>query len=207
MPTKQRLEFLDACSGLMLVHMIIGHVLQHGGLYRQGIPYDYVLTALFFFMPWFYFKAGLFIGKKGDLKSWLIKDCRRLIVPFVVFTILGALIAIPFEMVEDAGRPWWKIMLGPVTSTLRLGSYGGNFALWFLLSLFFTRLTYRLVPERSCPLALAVAVAGGAACGHFGIRLPLALSTVFPGMAFLLLGRYSKPYITGEGLTKLNGGG
>lgn len=53
MNAKPRYEYLDVITGLLIIHMIIGHTLQWGGLYNKGTFYDPVCQALFFFMPWF----------------------------------------------------------------------------------------------------------------------------------------------------------
>lgn len=49
---KGRLKYIDSIAGLMILWMIIGHLQQVTGYYL-----DYP-NILFFFMPWFYYKAG-----------------------------------------------------------------------------------------------------------------------------------------------------
>lgn len=187
--TKQRADYLDVISGLLIIHMIVGHILQFSGLHGTGIFYDNVGRVLFFLMPWFYFKAGLFINRKGDLRTWVEKDVMRLIVPFVIFSILGTILYVPFEFLET-DRPWWKILASPIYDVLAKGSMNGNLALWFLISLFCSRLMYRLTPERYLPFLLIGSFIAGNVLNYFELRLPLALSTVFPGLVFILLGHF-----------------
>lgn len=203
--TKTRFEYLDVISGLMLIHMILIHTMQWGGLWGKT-SYNYVSQALFFFMPWFYFKAGLFIKHRDNVGECVKKDFMRLIVPFVVFTAIGTL----FDYINEfltTDREWWKILGSPVKQVIIGGSASGNLALWFLLSLFWTRFAFRLIPEKAALYVVLVAAVGGAALSYLDIRLPLSLSTVFPGFVFLMLGYYSSPYIIGGKLIKLNGGG
>ena len=200
---RARADYLDVISGLLIIHMIVGHILQFSGLHGTGIFYDHVSRVLFFFMPWFYFKAGLFVSRKGDMRTWVEKDVRRLIVPFVIFSILGMILYVPFEFLET-DRVWWKILVSPVVSVLKVGSMGGNLALWFLLNLFLVRLLYKILPERFQLVTIVIAILIGFTLCHFKIVLPITLSTMFPGIVFLLFGCYSKPYVMGDKGNVLN---
>ena len=48
----ERKQYIDAVAGVMILWMVIGHLQQVTGYYL-----DYP-NILFFFMPWFYYKAG-----------------------------------------------------------------------------------------------------------------------------------------------------
>lgn len=48
----ERKQYIDVVAGLMTLWMVIGHLQQVTGYYL-----DYP-KILFFFMPWFYYKAG-----------------------------------------------------------------------------------------------------------------------------------------------------
>lgn len=69
---------LDWISGLLILHMIIGHI---AGWVEMDYP---VNNILFFFMPWFFFKGGMFHRHK-EWKVELNKSFKRLIIPFIVF--------------------------------------------------------------------------------------------------------------------------
>lgn len=54
---------LDWISGLLILHMIIGHIAGWVGI-------DYVVNQiLFFFMPWFFFKGGCFINTRDGRQN------------------------------------------------------------------------------------------------------------------------------------------
>ena len=190
---SRRKVFLDVVSGLMIVHMIMGHVLQHSGLwYVEGDQwYRPVRMALFFFMPWFYFKAGVFLSRKREVGAFVRRDVRRLLVPFVVWTAIGSLCYIALEAWLEP-RPWIKMLASPVKSVWVNGSAGGNLALWFLLSLFWVRCVYRLLPAKGEWAAMAGALAIGWLLCSKGVILPLSLSTLFPGLLMLLIGTRCK---------------
>ena len=176
--TNQRADFLDQLSGLMLCHMMLLHALQHAGLYTQGHFYhDQIALILFLFMPWFYFKGGMFLSKKRPVKEWIQRDTKRLLIPFIAFTIIGSIILLPFDiLLSDKSAP--RLILSYIASVFRAGSAPGNYALWFLLNLFLARLLWRLIPEKSSPYVAIIALALGSTLSHFAIRLPLTLSTL-----------------------------
>ena len=48
----KRVEYIDVVAGIMILWMVYGHLQQVTGFYL-----DYP-NILYFFMPWFYYKAG-----------------------------------------------------------------------------------------------------------------------------------------------------
>jgi len=57
---NQRRQDIDAVAGVMILWMVIGHLRQVCGLEWQS-P-----AVLYFFMPWFYYKAGM-MWKEGSV--------------------------------------------------------------------------------------------------------------------------------------------
>ena len=203
----QRYFYLDVISGVFIVQIIVMHVLQFSGLYNTGTAFDVWDSLLFFFMPWFYFKSGLFIRRSDDVKAQIRRDMYRLIVPYVIFTIIGSAVYACFDLYEGA-KPLWKILLSPLWGVVKVGSAGGNLPLWFLLSLFWAHLLFYALPERLERPAVVVALLCGLALNKMDILLPFSLSTVFPGFVFLLLGKWCRNWLfDGEKLKFVAGGG
>ena len=200
----RRISYLDLISGLFILQIVVMHILQWSGLWGTGTFFDYWDKAFFFFMPWFYFKAGLFLNRKRALRDWIRKDAYRLLLPYLVFSVIGSVIRMGFDLWEGE-KPLWKIPLSPLGGVAVDGAPGGNMPLWFLLSLFWSRLFFRLLPERREVCAFVVAIVIGAVLSEYGVKLPLSLSTAFPGLVFLLLGRWSRNYVAGD--KKISGGG
>ena len=197
MTTKKRIDFLDAITALMLLNMMIVHTFSWGGQKSADTFYAPISSVLFFFMPWFYFKSGIFVSRKRDLKTWIVTDFKRLMVPYISFTIIGALCYYAVE-VGINGNNLADIFLTPARRVKQVGSEIVSQHLWFLLSLFLTRLAYRLLPDKVLPVATVASIVIGAALAHWNILLPFALSTVFPAFFFLMLGKYSRKYIVDE---------
>lgn len=63
---SKRDNSLDAACGLMIIYMIYGHICLWSGVTQVEI----FPRLLFFFMPWFFFKSGMFF-KPRSYKSEL----------------------------------------------------------------------------------------------------------------------------------------
>lgn len=186
-----RLTFLDVVSGVMLLSVVLLHVavLTHDSdlemLCRQ------ILSIA---VPWFFFKAGLFVSRKRSVKEWLKNDAYRLLVPFAAWAVIGWLCMLPTYLTADHFS-WGNVFAGPV-GCLQGKGVRENWALWFLMSLFFVRLMYRLLPANKEWLWMFLALCVGWVLHRDGVLLPLFLSTVFPGLLMLLAGVKCKPLIT-----------
>lgn len=197
MTTKKRIDFLDAIMTLFIIKVIVNHTLCFGEIWKTT-PILSPLVAFFYFsVPWFMFKSGIFVSRKRDLKTWIVTDFKRLMVPYISFTIIGALCYYAVE-VGINGNNLADIFLTPARRVKQVGSEIASLQLWFLLSLFLTRLAYRLLPDKVLPVATVASIVIGAALAHWHILLPFALSTVFPAFFFLMLGKYSRKYIVDE---------
>lgn len=58
---NDRQRGLDSLAGILIIYMILYHCIQHAGM--QDII-RYFTLFFFFFIAWFYYKAGMFHGKK-----------------------------------------------------------------------------------------------------------------------------------------------
>lgn len=181
--TKDRDISLDWICGLLVVHMILLHI-------SQWAKVDYVLEdILFFFMPWFFFKSGMFHKVKEE--RIVVKDSvRRLLVPFIVFTLLGEAV-------------WWlrliiahdhiiKDYFSFLKELVMNGSIQGNMALWFLLSLFICRILFNLL---SLAKINAWWIMGGFVIAATGVNyastlafIPYYIGNVCYGMVFYAAG-------------------
>ena len=58
-----RQRHIDAIAGLLIINMILGHCIQMTDC--REIPLYSWMNALSFFMPWFFFKSGMFYREKS----------------------------------------------------------------------------------------------------------------------------------------------
>lgn len=139
---KRRHNYLDSVGGLLLIYMIIGHCCQWAHLWTEFDRYTYWLG---FFMPWFFFKGGMFYKSKTN-RDQISTSFRRLIVPFVWFTIIGTCILWIKEAIF--GTFTLTTIIKNCKCFIREGSFPGNLALWFLISLFCVRIAFNYLHNK-----------------------------------------------------------
>lgn len=144
---EKRINYIDAVAGLMIFWMILGHCcyFSHYSLFFYKF--------LSFYMPWFFYKSGLFFSPKrqGDL---LRKDVFKFIRYYAVYCFLGWCIWAICSIIK--GSSILTCIASPVYSFIRYGSITGNGALWFLLSLLFVRQASNVALGKMRPALLAI---------------------------------------------------
>lgn len=192
----KRINSLDAVGGLFIIFMISRHAFQMSNTTDDQV---YIASQyfLFMFMAWFFYKSGRFHRDK-DLRQVIKGGIKKFIYPFMLYTIVGAIIY--FWGLYDEGKLSIKTMLyEPFHQIFFEGSYIGNLPLWFLLSLFFVKVivafSRKLRLKKEYLLAMALIVAGGGTLliKHFS-KIPFILLNVPLGLIFYLTGFFLKKY-------------
>ena len=184
---KSRIAYLDFISGLLILYMVFPiHVLSQTGLER----YNYLSSVFFFFMAWFFYKAGMFF-KPTSSEAVLKKTFKRLFVPFLVFSIIGDLVLdIHFCL---TGITSYKYYIASLKSVIIDGNAVGNVPLWFLLSLFIIHNGFNLAKKCLNTYVTLITAAAVPICMHYAqIDIPV-ISHTFAGLFFFICG-----YLIGE---------
>lgn len=148
---SKRDKALDCVCGILIIHMILGHIFQWSRL--TGSYFYQCMNLLYFFMPWFFFKSGLFY-KETPVRRVFAIGLHRLSVPFIVLSLIGhTFLCISLAM--EGGHPWQTFWISPLKDILLLGCTTGSFPLWFLLSLFLTKTLYSLLVVKIPPAYIA----------------------------------------------------
>ena len=148
-----RIGWVDAAKGIGLLCVILGHL---------NIPY--VATWVYFFhMPLFFFLSGfVFSGGKYDLKTFLSKKVRSLVIPY--FTLGGVIFLFWCILYALEGR-----CAADYLDMLRNFLVQEHFwTVWFLACLFLTELIYYGIHRALGKKPLAATAASTALCA-FGI--------------------------------------
>lgn len=132
---KKRLDYIDSISGIMIVYMISYHILQLSGYNVSNILLMRPLLCIF--MPWFFFKSGMF-HKNYTLRDVIKKNFKKLVIPFIVFSFIGYVIYC-LNLYVDGDTNWIRYTLSPIKEFILLGAIYGNAPLWFLLSLYLVK--------------------------------------------------------------------
>lgn len=140
-------------------------------------------------MPWFFFKSGV-VFKARPVREAIRSDLLRLIVPMVIWTVIGYLIEVPKLLIYDSA-PLLKIILWPAYSFVMHGDTRGNDPLWFLFSLFVVKVVMLFISQRTNAVIFALVIFMSVLSYFFhafDLMLPFGLSTVPLGLFFTTVG-------------------
>ena len=184
---------IDSVAGLLVLQMIIYHLFQHAALTNSLL--NLITYPLYFFMPWFFFKAGLYYKPLSVKKS--IRDAsKKLLCPFVVFSLVGQIVyGIHVYLNGDSKFAIFSdYLIIPMKEILWEGSCFGNSALWFLVSLFVVKLIYNIFSGMRIKDVYIIVSLGCIAflMNMYSINKPLYMANICSGMAFYSIGHLFK---------------
>lgn len=193
---KTRDISLDSVAGLLIIVMILGHVIQRLGL--DGGRLSYYLQLFFpYFMVWFFFKAGM-LFKSKPMKQVVIDKFNRLIIPFILWSLIGYPVQVARDIIEiytGGGKKIIEIcLLNPLKSLLAQGSMSSNLPLWFLPSLFITIIvSNRLICLHKKKYLYTILILILLFIIQLTpIRLPLYIGNILLGIFFFMIGNSLK---------------
>lgn len=130
--SQNRQRYIDIAKGILIICVVIGHVLN----FEYSITTAIKTIIYTFHMPAFFIISGLLTNvnkwKNQSLGDFIKRKIKRLIIPYILFEIIGGIIQIflyGFAAVNPVG-----ILYGIVTIHCSVG------ADWFLPTLFFAEL-------------------------------------------------------------------
>ena len=178
---RKRRTDLDLVCGIMIIHMIVGHIAQWAHVNYDGN------ILLFFFMPWFFYKSGMFFKKNENWRVQLKKDARHLLIPLLSFSIIGQLL-LWIDLVASGDMNWLHYVSFPKWLVM-YGSIPANLPLWFLSSLFVVKTAYNAIAGHvNDYFIVAIAVGVAFVCHFCDIDYPCYLANSLLGLAFFILG-------------------
>lgn len=118
--------------------MILVHIFQKSEL--TNTAYYQSLNILFFFMPWFFYKSGMFFKEKRIYEK-IVYVWKRYLIPFVIFSIIGHFFHC-IKLLINGDYNITHYVIFPIIDFIFLGSIPGNLALWFLFSLSIVSIIY-----------------------------------------------------------------
>ena len=183
--SSKHIEWVDIAKGMGMIFVILGHALPYG-----EIPSNLIFA---FHMPLFFILSG-FVYKDYPIKIIIPKRIRTLLVPYILFCLLGTALAL--------------IAGGLSIKSLMSDIYYGNpdhiyvSSVWFLVALFFVVCLFTIIRKIKKPIIqysiilflLCAGIVYGYLYNHtiINFRLPLDLDVVSVALAFFALGFYLK---------------
>lgn len=193
---KQRNHTFDFLCGICIIRMIILHIATFCGFKNEYWLKD-LMAWTFFFMCFFFFKAGYFNKTvSGNTKEYIKDKAKRLLVPYVAWGTIGFLVYafyLPFE-INKYHHPIEPMEWKHLWST---SSFWGNEPVWFLFSFFSAYILVHFMKKIHIVKPISVFQTVLLATFPFisywlftqGNPLPMSLSNVFMGVFFFYLGR------------------
>lgn len=186
---NERQRGLDTLAGVLITYMILYHCIQHVGLI-DSILYNMLHRFFFFFMAWFYFKAGLFHKVKSE-RQVFISTTRRLLKPFAIFTLVAhAFCCINYILAGDYNIIHYT--LSPIKQILLNEAIEWNLPLWFLPSLFVVKNLFNIWSLHFSPYFLLVSGVIACLTMNHNIVQPIFLQNIALGLFFYTAGYCSK---------------
>ena len=132
---KQRNHAFDFLCGICIIRMITLHTITFCG-HKDDDWWGIVMAWSFFFMCFFFFKAGYFNKTvSGNSREYVKDKAKRLLIPYVAWGTIGFLVYafyLPFE-IKRYHHPIEPMKWEHLWKT---SSFWGNEPVWFLLSFF-----------------------------------------------------------------------
>lgn len=181
----ERDKAIDSVAGVMIIYMVFTHVCQHYELEESSF-YMSLEHILYFFMPWFFYKAGL-LFKVRDNKTMIRISARRLLIPFVKYSLIGH---ICYCLVSYFNGTLHLSTILPYRVLVLHGSIPGNLPLWFLLSLFLCRVILNVLLNKGIPSSLVAILSLSFAflLHKVGFVHPFYAANVWTGLFFMSMG-------------------
>ncbi len=132
---KQRNHAFDLLCGICIIRMISLHTMSFCGHSDDGWWRE-VMQWTYYFMSFFFFKAGYFNKSVlGDSRQYCRDKARRLIIPYLTTGIIGGVIYFSFVpfLIQRYHKPIEPLSWSHIWET---ASFYGNNPTWFLFSFF-----------------------------------------------------------------------
>ena len=182
--SKERLDYVDILKGIGILLVIFSHSGAEGGamLYVGGV-----------FIPLFFIASGYtYKHKEESFVPFLAKRARKLLVPYVFFSVLLLVLYKRFAPVDVFGVFYSRYCLYPFNSNENVFLMGGgNPPLWFLTSMLTAFVPFYLLMRYPSKvkwlLCLYALYTWG--CQFLPILLPWSLDTACLQASFMFMGR------------------
>ncbi|MBQ5461895.1 MAG: acyltransferase family protein [Bacteroidaceae bacterium] len=136
MAFRQRNHAFDLLCGICILRMIVLHVAGFCGM-RGFLWCEKMMAWTFFFMSFFFFKAGYFNKTvSGNSKEYCIDRTKRLLVPYISWTLIGDAIFFGMMLFNlDMFMPYLEKRITWEHNIMISRPYG-NAPIWFLFSFY-----------------------------------------------------------------------
>ena len=176
---KNSVEWVKGLKALGIVLVVLGHI-------ASPIS-DFIYS---WHMPLFFMISGFFIKTEANIKDLIIKDWKRLMIPYFIFSALALAIT---------SLKIWGLQREPLNYLYELNAIAYwmdykhlintyAFVLWFLPSLFFAKIFYYTIKKYVSSLLLQASLFVFLFMISFQVELPFALSNALNSVLWIFIG-------------------
>lgn len=185
----QRNHAFDFMCGICILRMLTLHVAGFCGM-RGDFWVEKMMAWSFFFMSFFFFKAGYFNRTVAGQSAPYVKDrTRRLLIPYLSWAIIGNIVYFGLMLLDTElfAQSFEDLRLDHLWTTSRAR---GNEPLWFLFSFYVAYLAMHFMQKvRGLRWIILTFPLVGYVLFRLGNPLWMSLDNVFLGIFFFFLGR------------------
>lgn len=188
MINKRTIEY-DVISGILILGMLYSHASIIPGVRDTLVWNIFYHTLIVCIIPWFFFKSGMFFSSGKNLKELTRGGVKRLLIPFVVFCVLGQIFYSTSLFVKSDFTVKSHLII-PAYCLIKRGYPTGNLPLWFLLTLFVVRILYRWLYEKriNSYIISVCCLCGAFLLNYYNFHTPYYLSNIMLALMYYSLG-------------------
>lgn len=151
---ENRSNYLDNVCCVLIFHVVYTiHIA--GGCGSKPEFFNFLITTFSFVMSWFFFKGGI-VHKDISTKEVVKKSKKRLLVPYLVFLLLGFILDFIVKLVKVPDFSIPSFLQEETMTFLTNTTLWPTAASWYLLSLFVVRVVFNILYHRMHPLLISV---------------------------------------------------
>ncbi|WP_103597814.1 acyltransferase family protein [Campylobacter concisus] len=176
---QQRVDWVDTLKFIGILSVILGHI----NFPLNGFIYTW-------HMPLFFMVSGFFIKFETSFKDFVVKNFKRLMIPYFIFSIIGLFMEMlkryllhreALDYVHEIKGIFIDMDFAGLCNTYA-------FVLWFLPALFFSRVFLYLIKNNIPSLLLQSFAVVFLFIGSFYIDLPFGLDSALNSLIFVYVG-------------------
>lgn len=176
---QQKINWVDNLKAIGILAVILGHVASPFGAFIFS-----------WHMPLFFILAGFFIRFELATKDFIIKDFKRLMIPYFIFAIVGLFLeTVKRNILHRESLDYLHEIQGIfiwMDMPSLINTYG--FVLWFLPTLFFGRLLIFLINKQMKSILLQSIIVMFLFVFSFLVNFPFAIDNALNTVLFIFIG-------------------
>lgn len=176
---QQKINWIDNLKTLGILAVILGHIASPFGSFIYS-----------WHMPLFFMIAGFFIKFELSIKEFIIKDFKRLMVPYFIFAIVGLVLETIKRMALHRESLDYIHELQGIFIWMDMSSLINTYAfvLWFLPVLFFARVVLVVINKLVKNIFIQFFIILILFSISFLVQLPFGIDNSFNALLFVFLG-------------------